>query len=171
MDTNFLMLGALAIGLVMVGFGCYLWRRDYSRNASAHLTRDGFQVVEVQVRDGYHPAKICLQAGQPTRLVFRRDEDDPCSAGIYLTEPPIQRHLPAFAATTITFTPEKSGNHLFTCDEGRHRGYLIVKPSSRSRPPSHGLTDGRKSDARLHPSEDPPTAPHKITTFRLKREP
>lgn len=162
MDTNFLIPGTIAIGLVMAALGWYHWRRVHPQSTSPHLTRDGFQVIEVLVRDGYHPAKVRLRAGQPTRLIFRRDEDDPCSAGIYLTEPSLRRHLPAFSATTITFTPEKSGSHLFTCEEGRHRGYLIVEPSSRSRRiefTSRLLLGNRESHPRLRPVSGSPQRP------------
>ena len=135
MDLNLLPWIGLTIGLLAVGGGgCYLWWRSPRRMASARIAADGVQVVEVLVRAGYHPATIRVRAGRPVRLLLRRDEDDPCSAGINLTEPPLRRRLPAFATTVIAFTPKKTGNHLFTCEEGRYRGHLIVEPPSRSRP-------------------------------------
>jgi plastocyanin domain-containing protein len=151
MDTSLLMLGALALGLVAVTCVHYLWWRPHPRTVSARLASDGVQVVEVLVRDGYHPSSVRVRAGQPVRLMLRRDESDACSAGIYFTEPPLRRRLPAFATTVITFTPEKTGTHLFTCEEGRYRGHLIVEPPSRSHTPVRALACRHESGGRLRP--------------------
>ena len=124
MDANLLTLAALGLGIIALAGGGYRSWRSHARED--RLTTNGVQVVEVLVRDGYHPNRVRVRAGRPVHLVLRRDESDPCSASIYLTEPPLRRHLPAFTTTVITFTPEKPGNHLFTCEEGRHRGHLVV---------------------------------------------
>lgn len=156
MDTNLLMLGALALGFILIASG-YLWWRLHYRTLSARLTADGVQVVEVLVREGYHPASVRVRAGRPVRLMLRRDEDDLCSAGIYLTEPPLRRRLPAFTTTVISFTPEKTGTHLFTCEEGRHRGHLIVEPPVCSPTPDRSITCDRENGSRSHRPDNHPT--------------
>ena len=85
------------------------------------------QEVTVLVRNGYHPDTIRIRAGRPVHLVFQRAEDNFCTSRVYLAEPRISRYLPPFTATAIVFTPTLVGTHLFTCEEGRHRGYLIVE--------------------------------------------
>ena len=99
------------------------WRAGW-----AGVATDGAQEVTIRVRDGYHPDTIRVRAGCPVRLIFQRENDDPCAARVYLSEPPLSRPLTPFAATTVTFTPRQVGDHLFTCEEGRFRGHLIVEP-------------------------------------------
>lgn len=102
----------------------------------AKLAADGVQEARILVRDGYHPATIRVHAGCPVRLVFDRQEEDPCSARVFLSEPALNRHLAPFAKTCLTFTPERVGDHLFTCEEGRFRGHLVVAaPPSDTRSP------------------------------------
>ena len=101
MDTNLFAPGALALGLVTVtcGYGCHLWWRSHLRSASACLTADGVQALEVLVRDGYQPANVWVRARQPFRLMLRREENDPCSSEIYLTEPPLTETTNAMPAS------------------------------------------------------------------------
>jgi plastocyanin domain-containing protein len=96
------------------------------RRVQARITADGVQEAAILVRDGYHPNTIRVLAGCPVRLVFDRQEEDPCSARVFLSEPALSRHLAPFAKTVVTFTPQRMGTHLFTCEEGRFRGHLVV---------------------------------------------
>lgn len=115
----------LAITAALGGWFALEWARK--QRPSAKLKTGGMQEVTVLVRNGYHPDTIRLWAGRPVRLVFQRAEDNSCSSRVYLAEPPISRYLPPFTATAIVFTPTLVGTHLFTCEEGRHRGHLIVE--------------------------------------------
>ena len=98
-------------------------RRDWAR-----LAADGVQEATIVVRDGYHPDTVRVRAGLPVRLVFDRQEEDPCSARVFFSEPALSRRLAPFAQTFVTFTPARAGDHLFTCEEGRFRGHLVVAP-------------------------------------------
>lgn len=92
----------------------------------ARLAADGVQEITILVRNGYHPATVRVRACCPVRLVFDRREDDPCSARVFFAEPALSRRLAPFAKTRVTFTPRRVGEHLFTCEEGRFRGHLVV---------------------------------------------
>lgn len=106
-------------------------KRELNRRRTwARLSADGVQEATILVRRGYQPETVRVRAGLPVRLSFRRDEDDPASAHIYLSEPSLSRHLPPFATTVVRFTPGRVGEHLFTSEEGRFRGHLIVAPAA-----------------------------------------
>lgn len=128
-------LTGIVLTLVATGaaLGWLAWRRFRKVRVAPKPEPDGIQETTILVRNGYHPDTIHIRAGRPVRLVFQRAEDDPCSARVYLTEPPLSRYLPAFAATAIVFTPDRVGSHLFTCEEGRFRGRLIVEPLDPAR--------------------------------------
>jgi plastocyanin domain-containing protein len=93
------------------------------------LTLNGPREIEIVVKGGYQPAVIRVRAGEPVRLRFRRLDADPCAGRVYFAEPPLSRALDSLATTTITITPQKVGTHLFTCEEGRYRGHLVVEPA------------------------------------------
>lgn len=124
-------LGSLLAALIAVA-GIALWRRrrlsdGWRRGGTpAGMTADGVQEVAIVVRAGYHPNRIRVRAGMPVRIVFHRQEADPCTDRVFFSEPRIDRMLAPYAATTVAFTPERAGSYLFTCEEGRFRGHLIV---------------------------------------------
>lgn len=112
------------------------WRRG---GTGVGMTADGVHEVTIVVHEGYHPNRIRVRAGTPVRIVFDRQEADPCSARVFFSEPRIDRALAPHAATTVNFTPERVGDHLFTCEEGRFRGHLIVAPPEEGSSPPSGL--------------------------------
>jgi hypothetical protein len=92
----------------------------------ARLDRNGYQVVDVTVRAGYHPAAIVARAGLPLRLVFRRDDDDACSERVVLSAPRLDRRLAPTGTTTIDLPAQPSGEIRFTCGMGRYRGHIVL---------------------------------------------
>jgi len=87
----------------------------------------GVQEVEVRVRGGYEPAQVRVRPGVPVRLVFDRQEDSSCSEEVVIPDFGIRRFLPAFARTTVEFTPTSPGSHEFTCGMGMLRGRVTVE--------------------------------------------
>lgn len=133
MDTPVLTGIALTLVAAAATLGWLAWERSRKSRVGSMPEADRIQEATILVRHGFHPDTIRLRAGRPVRLVFQRAEDDPCSSRVYLAEPPLNRYLPAFTATAIVFTPDRVGSHLFTCEEGRFRGRLIVEPPMPAR--------------------------------------
>jgi hypothetical protein len=92
--------------------------------ARPRLDPDGRQVVEVVVDRGYHPGTIVARAGQPLRLVFRRDDDDVCSERVVFSAPRLDRRLAPTGMTTIDLPAQPPGEVRFTCGMGRYRGRI-----------------------------------------------
>ena len=91
------------------------------------------RLVEVVVRHGYHPATIAARAGSPLRLVFRRDDDDPCTERIVFSEPGLVRRLAAGGTTIVDLPARSAGQVRFTCGMGRYTGridFLAQPPTS-----------------------------------------
>jgi plastocyanin domain-containing protein len=88
----------------------------------------GVQEIEVQVKGGYDPDLIVVEAGRPVRLDFHRNETADCSEEIVFGDFGIQKRLPAFQTTPIEFTPEQPGEYVFMCGMGMLRGKLLVEP-------------------------------------------
>lgn len=95
--------------------------------AARAQTVDGVQEVQVMVRGGYQPRSIAVDRGRRVRLVFDRQEDNPCTEEVVLGAFGIRRHLPAFTKTAIEFTPDKPGDFDFACGMGMLHGRLVVR--------------------------------------------
>jgi hypothetical protein len=90
----------------------------------ARLDRNGRQVVQVRVHAGYHPDSIVARAGEPLRLVFRRDDDDVCSERVVFSGPRLDRRLDPTGTTTVDLPAQRPGDIRFTCGMGRYRGQI-----------------------------------------------
>lgn len=113
-------------------------QRRRERGAPAWMAADGVQEVSIVVRAGYHRNRIRVYAGTPVRIAFDRQEANPCSARVFFSEPRIDRVLAPHAVTIVAFAPRRVGVHLFTCEEGRFRGHLIVVPREKADPSARG---------------------------------
>jgi plastocyanin domain-containing protein len=121
-------LGAAAIVWV-------LWYFLFSRGkpVGATTSAGGVQEVRVTVKGGYTPDTIVVQAGQPVRLQFYRDETADCSERVVFEELGIDQPLPAFQTTAIEFTPDKPGEYPFRCGMNMLKGLLVVEPAGERR--------------------------------------
>lgn len=102
----------------------------------AHAQRDpsAEQIVEVTVRDGYHPRTIAARAGVPLRIIFHRQENDACTQRVVFSEPRLERHLAAFRSTTVDLPARPAGLVRFTCGMGRYRGQIQLVDEAGATP-------------------------------------
>lgn len=88
----------------------------------------GVQEVDVLVQGGYSPDRIEVAAGRLVRLNFRRQETNPCTEQLIMSDFNIVRNLPYGETTMVEFTPSEPGDYIFHCGMNMVRGHLIVKP-------------------------------------------
>lgn len=118
----------LGIILILVVIGLFtLWLRFQRRQEAAVVSETGEQEATVVIKGAYQPNAITVQAGKPVALTFDRQENVECSRFVTIDGLHIRQDLPAHQKTTIRFTPEKAGEHSFTCDMGMYQGRLIVQ--------------------------------------------
>ena len=116
------------------GVGWVLWYFLWSRSpARAAREARGVQEISVTVKGGYQPDTILVQAGQPVRLRFYRDETADCSERVVFEQFGIDRQLPAFETTTIEFTPTEPGEFPFRCGMSMLKGLLVVEPAGATK--------------------------------------
>lgn len=116
----------LAVVSVVMGIGLWVAARHRSR-ATASMAADGVQEAEIVVRGRYRPDTVALRAGVPTRLLFNRQEDTPCSERVIFFGLKQEQRLAPFATTAVQFIPSDSGEFLFTCAMGMYQGRLLVR--------------------------------------------
>ena len=124
-----------AVGAVAIVW--VLWYFLFSSNpALAAAVSDGVQEVRVIVKGGYTPDTIVVQAGQPVRLQFYRDETADCSERLVFENFGVDVALPAFQTTAVEFTPSAAGEFPFRCGMSMLRGVVVVEPAGRDRQPA-----------------------------------
>ncbi|HSJ83198.1 MAG TPA: cupredoxin domain-containing protein [Acidimicrobiia bacterium] len=122
MDVVLVNLGGLAlIGLIV----WYFWLSKPTGTV-AGVTSDGTQEAFVVVKGGYSPDTIRVSAGRPVRLIFNRQEADPCSERVVFDTFGVSAELPQGSNVPIEFTPDKAGVFEFACQMGMLRGKVVV---------------------------------------------
>ena len=86
----------------------------------------GVQEAVITVKGGYDPSEVRVSAGRPVRLIFDRQETNPCSDELVIPEFRIHRALPPHARTAVEFTPPDPGTFEFRCGMGMLHGKLVV---------------------------------------------
>lgn len=85
------------------------------------------QEVTIKVTEkGYKPAQLKLQLGVPARLTFVRETDNTCGTEVIFPEYDIERVLPLNERVVVEFTPQESGEFVFTCGMNMLRGKLVI---------------------------------------------
>ena len=120
--------------------GCLWWFFFGPRQARSAELRAGVQHVEITVKGGFSPDLVRVRAGVPLRLVFDRQESGDCTSRVVFSDFSVSRALPAFALTTVEFTPERAGQFGFACGMNMIHGTLIVDPATEQRGASRPRT-------------------------------
>ncbi|HBB34759.1 MAG TPA: hypothetical protein DDZ80_09775 [Cyanobacteria bacterium UBA8803] len=112
------------LGLIGLELWWFLLSKPKSRQAT---TEGGIQEVNVTVDGGYEPSQIVVQAGQPVRLNFDRQDASSCLEEVRFPDFHIAQELPLNRTTAIEFTPNKPGRYEFTCGMNMFRGVVEVQ--------------------------------------------
>ena len=153
MGEPIMLLMLLAVLLAPVGLWLLAHRPEVARAVTGS---DGVQEMTIVVRGNYRPATIVARRGVPLRLLFDRQEDDPCSERVIFSDFQQERRLAPFATTAVQFIPARTGEFLFTYAMGMYQGRLLVeepRPVSRVTPllrapglALHALGHGQPTD-------------------------
>lgn len=87
----------------------------------------GLQVARILVKGGYDPQVLEVAANRPVRLVFRREETDPCSEKVVSERLGIAVDLPPHQEVTVDLDPLEPGEYAFSCQMGMMHGKLIAR--------------------------------------------
>ena len=103
----------------------YFWLSK-PEGALASVTFGGVQEAFIVVKGGYSPDTVRVDAGRPVRLMFNRQEADPCSEKVVFDAFGVSADLPEGMNVPVEFTPEDPGEYEFACQMGMLRGKVIV---------------------------------------------
>jgi plastocyanin domain-containing protein len=119
--------------VILVGLIAIIWVNYYfflagrGNAVAAAGEGSGPQRIRIEVKGGYTPAVVKVQAGRPVRLEFFRNETNSCTEEVVLPDFGIRSFLPAHQTTPVDFTPTQPGDYEFSCGMGMVRGRLVVE--------------------------------------------
>ena len=90
-------------------------------------SRSHAPATRVRVRSGYEPDTIYGRAGEPVRIVFRREETAPCSERVVFPAFGKSAMLPPYQDVLVELLPSEPGEYEFTCQMGVLHGTLVVE--------------------------------------------
>ena len=114
-------------GIAAIGFIAWFFWFKRSAGVRAVTVSDGYQEQMILVKGGYTPDTVRVVAGQPVRLLFRREETAACSEQVMLPDFGKSAALPAGQVVPVEFMPQQPGRFEFTCQMGMLRGRVIVE--------------------------------------------
>ncbi len=113
-----------ATGVIVIGL--IVWWFWLSRPRLQQATAD--RPIEIIVDSGvYTPARIEVPLGKPVTLRFLRKDASPCAEKVLFDDFNVSADLPLGRPYDVSFTPDKPGEHQFTCQMRMYRGSLVVR--------------------------------------------
>lgn len=114
------------VGLAMIGLIVWYFWLSKPQGAAAAVAAGGAQEAFIVVKGGYSPDTIRVKAGTPVKLVFNRQEADPCSEKVVFDQFGVSADLPEGENVALEFTPTEPGEYEFACQMGMLRGKVVV---------------------------------------------
>ena len=107
--------GLIAIALT---YWFFLMKKNKSVSVSGSVT--------IKVDGGYTPEVISIPKGIATQINFFRTDANSCLEEVVISEFKIRKFLPLNKTVSVTVTPQKIGEYIFTCGMNMFHGKLIV---------------------------------------------
>ena len=113
-------------GLGLIGAIYWWFFRAGERTVAAATVAGGTQELLITIAGGYSPSTIAVTTGRPVRLIFDRQETNPCSEEIVIPAFGVRKFLPPHQRTAVEFTPGEPGTFDFSCGMGMLHGKVVV---------------------------------------------
>ena len=111
----------IGIALTVTVWGVFVFRPGRAAEASGPT-----QIRHIRINGTYLPAEVHVRAGEPSRLIFRREETAACSERVVFPDLGISVMLPPYDDVAIDLPASEPGAHPFTCQMEMLHGRLVV---------------------------------------------
>ncbi len=115
------------VGVALIALIVWYFWLSSNEGTAATVTAGGVQETRVVVHGGYSPDTIRVRAGQKVRLLFTRQDADPCSEKVVFDDFGVSADLPTGVEVPVEFVPDRPGEYEFACQMGMLRGKVIVE--------------------------------------------
>lgn len=114
------------VGVALIGLIVWYFWLSKPQGSLAAAGVGGIQEAFIVVKGGYNPDTIRVEAGKPVKLVFNRQEADPCSEKVVFDSFGVSADLPEGKNIPVEFTPAEPGEYEFACQMGMLRGKVVA---------------------------------------------
>ena len=116
----------MSVIFIALVVGVLAWALVAARRRRPAATPAPGQVRRIRIDGDYRPAEIHVRAGEPARLIFRREETAPCSERVVFPDYGLSVMLPPFEDVAVDLPASEPGEHEFTCQMEMLHGKLVV---------------------------------------------
>lgn len=95
----------------------------FGKREDKKIAKDTLDVI---VKGGYSPSHILLKQNKTTTLNFIRRDPNPCLEEVVIPDFKIRKYLPLNEKVGIKLTPDKKGEHTFSCGMNMYFGRIGV---------------------------------------------
>jgi plastocyanin domain-containing protein len=124
MDTTQIMVTIAGVALMAFILWFFFGPRGV---VAARESEGGVQELSIAVRASYVPDRLEARAGRPVRIIFRRDDPNPCTDQVVFPDFGLVKDLPLGRDTVVEITPPAPGEYPFHCGMNMVKGTLIAK--------------------------------------------
>lgn len=110
--------------LLIAGIAWFHWGPRTATRASAS---GGRQEAAIEVKGGYSPDVVVVDAGKPVRLRFTRQETSSCTERVVFDGLDLSKLLPTGEEVVIDIPALEPGEYPFACQMGMIRGKLVAR--------------------------------------------
>lgn len=82
--------------------------------------------INIVVEGGYKPESITVKRGKQIQIHFLRKDPSSCLEEVDLSDFKVRTYLPLNKKKTVTVTPDKTGEFMFSCGMNMFHGKIIV---------------------------------------------
>lgn len=118
MSVDQIIVAILSLG----GIGFTYWFFLMKKEATVSVTDE----VEIVVEGGYTPQSITIPQGKTTKLHFSRKDKSSCLEEVVLPDFKIRKYLPVGERITVSLTPQKKGEFVYSCGMNMFHGKIKV---------------------------------------------
>ncbi len=113
---------------IPLAFALYFWFWSVmEKKEQTALNKTRIQEANIIVNHGYSPDVITAKAGQLLRVNLLRKEISYCTEEVVFPDFNRRVKLPHYQVVSTEFIPEKHGEYIFLCGEGKLKGKLVVE--------------------------------------------
>lgn len=113
----------LVVVLSLTGIIFTFWFFLMKKEKEAAFVKDSIDII---VEGGYSPEVISVPQGKSIKLNFLRRDSSSCLEEVVISDFKVRKYLPLNKKISIVITPQKKGEHNFTCGMNMFHGKIKV---------------------------------------------
>ena len=127
MSTDKVLVAIFSVAGIVFTYWFFLMKKEQEVAVTSNsIDSTGSLQVDITVEGGYQPEVISIPKGKTTELNFKRIDPSSCLEEVVLGDFKVKQYLPLNQTVTISITPQKAGEYVFSCGMNMFHGKIVV---------------------------------------------